>query len=157
MSQLKSIQLAITLATRQRDERAKVVAQALRTLNFSRSQMDQLEGYAGDTDARWTDSQAAVRSSELVKHHYAFMERLQHAISLQTGVIGGSTQQVEAAQQELLKAEFRLAGLQQVLKTREAALQLQVKRREQRQTDEFAAMQFARRKSQSISGENHEH
>jgi flagellar FliJ protein len=153
MSQLKSIQLAIELATVKRDACAKAVAQALRTVDFSRNQMAQLEGYAGDTDARWTGSSSGVLSGELIRHHYSFMDRLQQAITLQRDVLVNTGLQVEHGQRALLQAEFRLAGLNHLLKTREAALLVHHKRREQRQTDEFASMQYARHKAQSMNGE----
>jgi flagellar FliJ protein len=82
------------------------------------------------------------------------MGRLQQAIGLQSGVMSGSGQQVEKAKQLLLQAEGRLAGLNQVLKIRQADLLLIEARREQRQTDEFAAMQHARNQLTSRTGEN---
>lgn len=153
MPQLKSIRLAIELATRRRDEAAKVLAAAKRTQGFSQGQMAQLQGYAQDTDARFIGSTTVVLSAELIRHHYQFAERLQQAIALQTGVLGNSRRQVELSEKALLEAEFRLAGLNHILKTRQVALQLIQKRREQRATDEFASMQHARTQARSLSGE----
>jgi flagellar FliJ protein len=150
MSQLKSILLAIELATRRRDEAAKALASTKRTQGYSLGQMEQLQGYAKDTDDRST---TVVLSAELIRHHYQFVERLQQAIGLQTGVLDNSKRQVEQAEKVLLEAEFRLAGLNHVLKTRQVALQLIQKRREQRITDEFASMQHARTAAQALSGE----
>ena len=153
MSELKSIVLAIELATRKRDDLAKAAARMEKTLQFAKVQMNQLEGYAAETDARWIQSGTEGRSVELMRHHYQFMERLQHAIGLQSGVMANTGQQVEAAKQLLLQAEYRLAGLNQVLKTRQAEVLLREQRREQRQTDEFAAMLHARNTRMSRSGE----
>jgi len=153
MSQLKSILLAIELATRRRDEAAKALASAKRTQGYSLGQMEQLQGYAKETDDRFIGSTTVVLSAELIRHHYQFVERLQQAIALQTGVIESSRRQVELAEKTLLDAEFRLAGLNHVLKTRQVALQLIEKRREQRATDEFASMQHARKQAHSLSGE----
>jgi flagellar FliJ protein len=153
MSQLKSILLAIELATRRRDEAAKALASTKRTQGYSLGQMEQLQGYAKDTDDRFIGSTTVVLSAELIRHHYQFVERLQQAIGLQTGVLDNSKRQVEQAEKVLLEAEFRLAGLNHVLKTRQVALQLIQKRREQRITDEFASMQHARTAAQALSGE----
>lgn len=153
MSKLKSIQLAIELAERQRDECAKVVAQAKRTHSFSLHQMDQLRGYASDTDARWMGSSATQLSAELIRHHYQFMARLQQAITLQGDSVANSLRQVESVEKALLQAEYRLSGLNHVLKTRQSALLLLEKRREQRDTDEFAAMQHARNRAQAMTGD----
>jgi flagellar FliJ protein len=154
MSELKSISLAIELATRRRDEFAKALARVRRVLGSSQDQMAQLQGYAGDTDARWMGSSTTiVLSAELIRHHYQFMDRLQQAIVMQAGVLTNGGRQVEQAEKALVQAEFRLAGLNQVLKTRQAAAQLVQKRREQRMTDEFAGQQHARKMARSMSGE----
>lgn len=153
MAQLKSILLAIELATRRRDELAKAVANARNSLGFAQGQMVQLQGYAADTDARFIGSASVILSAELIRHHYQFMQRLQQAITLQSGVLTQSDHQVALADKALLQAEFRLAGLNHVLKTRQAAMQLTQKRREQRVTDEFASMLHARTKARSMSGE----
>lgn len=153
MSNLKGVLLAIELATRQRDEAAQVSAKAKRALEFARDQMAQLESYAGDTDARWTGSASVARSGELIRHHYQFMDRLQQAILLQSDVIRSAGHQVELADKGLLQAEFRLAGLNQVLKARQAALDVTQRRREQRLTDEFASLQHARTRAQFMNGE----
>lgn len=157
MSALKSILLAIELATRQRDELTQAVLRAQRTLGFVNAQMAQLQGYAAETDGRWMDSSGAPRCGELIHHHYQFMDRLQHAIGLQSAVTITTQRQLDAANKALLQAEFRLAGLNQVLKARQNEVLRQQKRREQRQTDEFAAQQHYRNRALRTSGEKHGH
>ena len=153
MSQLRSIELAIELATRQRDDLAKAAAGEAKTLQFAQGQLSQLEGYAAETDARWVHTGNEGRSAELLRHHYQFMERLQHAIGLQSGVMANTGQQVEAARKLVLQAEYRLAGLNQVLKARQSQVKQVQQRREQRQTDEFAAILYARKTRASSTGE----
>ena len=157
MSELKSVQLAIELATRDRDELAKIVARVERNLVFGHNQMAQLEGYAAETDSRWLSSASRQLSQELIRHHYQFMDRLQQAIALQSSTIANTERQLEQGKGNLLRAEFRLFGLNQVLKSRQAALSRAEQRREQRQTDEFAAMQYARNRAQPMSGEAHDY
>lgn len=153
MSELKGIQLAIELATRDRDELAKIVARVERNLVAAKDQMGQLEGYSVETDARWIGSASRNVSPELMRHHYQFMDRLQHAIALQSNAMANAGRQLEQAKANLLRAEFRLTGLNQVLKSRMSLLMRTAQRREQRQTDEFAAMQHARNRAQPLSGE----
>jgi flagellar FliJ protein len=143
MSKFRALELAIVQATQQRDARARTHAQAQQSLHHAQEQLTQLQNYSNDTDARWIGGHAVNLSVELIKHHYQFMERLQSAVALQQGVIVGQESQLQAAQQALLQAEFRLAGFKQVLKTRRAALAVQQQRREQRITDEFAATRHA--------------
>jgi flagellar FliJ protein len=156
MSALKSVLLAIEHASIQRDEMAKATARVERNLGFAHEQMAQLQGYAADTDRRWTGSSSRALSGELVRHHYQFMDRLQQAIGLQSDVIVGVVRQLEQAKLNLLQAEFRLSGLNQILKVRQAGLQRVKRRSEQRQTDEYAALVYSRNKARPMSGENHD-
>ncbi len=144
MPKFKALELAIEQATQQRDAQARKHAQAQRTLHAAQNQLDQLTNYSNDTDARWIGGHAVNLSVELIKHHYQFMDRLQNAVTLQQGVIRNLAQQLANAHQVLLQAESRLAGFQQVLKSRHLALNLVQQRREQRATDEFAAMRYTR-------------
>jgi flagellar FliJ protein len=157
MAEFRAIELAIEVATRQRDALARNLAQARRNLEFANGQMEQLSNYAADTDGRWTQAQQASRCGELVRHHYQFVERLQHAIGMQSHVIGDLKGQMEAAHRILLQAEFRLSGLNQVLQGKQAARQLKQRRREQQHTDEFAALRHLHARVAQQQGENHEH
>jgi flagellar FliJ protein len=144
MPKFRALELAIEQATQQRDAQARRHAQAQRTLQHAHGQLAQLQNYSNDTDARWIGGQAVDLSVELVKHHYQFMDRLQNAVTMQQGVIETMERQVAAAHQVLLQAEYRLAGFKSVLKSRRAAQGVVEQRREQRVTDEFAAMRHAR-------------
>ncbi|MCF8209912.1 MAG: flagellar export protein FliJ [Rhodoferax sp.] len=153
MSQPNAIELAIELATRKRDDAARGVAKVLRDLDFAHDQMAQLESYAADTDARLTSTTGGVLSAELIRHHYQFVERLQQAIQLQSRAIADAKAQVERARKVLLQTEVRLAGLKQVLEGRQAVVARTLLRREQRVTDEFAAMVYIRNRAQWAHGE----
>lgn len=144
MSHFTALELAIEQATQQRDAQARRHAQAQKTLQFANGQLTQLQSYAKDTDARWMGGQAVNLSVELIRHHYQFMDRLQHAVAQQQGVIANLEHQLGKAHQVLLQAEYRLAGFKQVLKSRRSARDVVLARREQRATDEFAAMSHLR-------------
>lgn len=153
MSALKSVMLAIELATQKRDLASKQLGQVQRSWQFAQSQLEQLESYAMDSEAKWTVTAQVSATPELMRHHYQFMERLRHAIGLQGGVIGDIQLQVEMARKQLLETEFRLAGLKQVLSRKQAALQVVQNRREQRQMDEFATQLHGRFMAQQHNGE----
>jgi len=156
MSELNGILLAIELATRKRDELAKGVVKVQRSLGFAQDQLAQLVGYAGDTDARWEGSAARAVTTELMRHHYQFMGRLQQAIAMQGAAITQINEQLEQARQTLLQAEFRLVGLSQVLKSRQLVLQRGRARSEQKQTDEFAALLHARTRAKLLMEKQHD-
>ena len=150
---MKGFLLAIELAERQRDERAKELAQAQRNLIFGRQQMSQLQSYAADTDSRWSGAGAVALSAEMVRHHYQFMARLQQAISMQEGSIESLLQQESLSKHTLLHSECRVTGLQQVLRRRQAQAALQEQRREQARMDEMAALLYARNRMNPAFGD----
>lgn len=144
MSVLKSVALAIDLATAKRDQAGRVLAQLNRAHLFAQDQMAQLEVYAAETDTKWTTAAQISATPELMRHHYQFMGRLYQAIELQKGVLESSNIKVSTAKQQLLEADFRLASLKLVLEKKKADLSQLQSRREQKQMDEFAAMQTSR-------------
>ena len=144
MTAVASVQLATDVAARKRDEAGLDLAQVQRAQRFAQDQLDQLDTYAAETVARWTTSAQVSSTPELMRHHYQFMDRLHHAIGLQRAVLAKAALQVEAANQVLLQAEFRLAALKQVLARKKAEVAARQVKREQKQMDEFAALQFAR-------------
>lgn len=153
MTAVTSLQLAMNVAARRRDEAGLELVQAQRIHRFATGQLDQLETYAAETVARWTASAQVSATPELMRHHYQFMERLHHAIGLQRGVVVKEAVHLDSASQVLLQAEFRLAALKQVLVKKKADMTSIQMKREQKQMDEFAALQFARAVRNSIAGD----
>lgn len=145
MSELKSLTLAIELATRKRDEADQALMQARRAVQQAQGQLDQLQGYAAETESRWATANARTVSAGLMQHQQHFMQRLRYAIGLQEGVMGDLQRQAEAARQRRVQEELRLAALQQLLKKRLALQARAEARREQKQMDELAVLQYARR------------
>lgn len=144
MSILNSLSLAIDLATRKRDQAMVVLQHLQRTHEANQNQMEQLEGYAGETELRWAVSSGAGSTPELMGHHYQFMARLHQAITLQRDVLTGSAQKVETARRLTVDSELRLASLRLALKKKQADFARLQGRREQSQMDEFAALQSRR-------------
>jgi flagellar FliJ protein len=140
MSAVKSFQLAIDMATRQRDQANQVLSHAENGYLFAKNQMVQLETYAAETESRWVAAAQISTSPELLRHHYQFMGRLHHAIGLQKDALENESRKVEFSKKRVLDAEFRLMGLKQVLKKKQGDLAALQTRREQKQMDEFAAM-----------------
>lgn len=152
MTGQRSLLLAIDLATSRRDESLAELQRAEHSQAFAQDQMNQLQQYAQETEARWMQGAQVSTSPEMLHHHYQFMARLNQAIVLQEGVLASHRQQVEAARQQLMQAEFRLASFKKVLATRQAAIAKIRQRQEQKQMDEFASQQTQRQ--QRIQAEN---
>lgn len=157
MSAFKSLLLAIDMATRQRDQASQVVMSVQKAQLFAQQQMGQLQTYAIETEARWHAAAQVMTTPELMQHHYQFMDRLHHAIGLQVSALENAARKTEAAKRLALEAEFRLANLKQVLKKRQADMSVLQSRREQKQMDEFAAMQTRQTTGIFSNGSSHEY
>ena len=144
MSGLKSVLLAIQVATLRRDQAAAVLQQMQQSQAFAQEQMSQLQTYADETEARWAKAAQISVTTEMMRHHYQFMDRLHQAVVLQENVLGQWGSKVDRARKHWLETEFRVTSLKQVLKNKEAELAVVQGRREQKEMDEFAAMQTRR-------------
>lgn len=142
MSILSSLAVAVDLATRKRDDARRALQATLAAQLAANSQLMQLQGYARETEARWGMQEDVQVKPEVMYHHYQFMGRLSHAEGLQASVVGDHEQRVVAARRALLDAELRLASLCKVIDLRRADLELKNARRDQKQTDERAALQY---------------
>ncbi|OYU46719.1 MAG: flagellar export protein FliJ [Burkholderiales bacterium PBB4] len=154
MSEHGGLGLAIELATQYRDACQTALAAARRSVLQDQEQRNQLQAYADDKDRRWLEAGNTQFSAELVKHHYQFMERLQQAVGMQSGVIKNAEAAAARAASALMDAEVRLAALKEVLQVRTRAREALLNKREQKQTDEFATQQYIRRRTAFEKGES---
>lgn len=141
MSTLNALTVAVEVALRKRDEARRLLQDAQGAQQAAQDQLDQLQGYARETEGRWGMRADAAVQPEVMFHHYQFMDRLGHAAGLQTSVVGDHASRVQGATRALLEAELRLASLRKVVEKRQQDHERQQMRREQKQTDERASMQ----------------
>lgn len=142
MSSLNALMIAIEMAVRKRDEARNALRERQHARDAAKSQMDQLESYAVEMAQRWGAHEGATMQPEVMFHHRQFMTRLQHAIDLQKRVLADQEIRLETAQKALMATELRLSSLNKVVETRRRDIALAQMRREQKQTDERAALQF---------------
>ena len=154
MPEANALSVAVEMALRQRDDARRSLQDARSASQAAQAQLDQLEGYARETQNRWGMRPNAAVQPEVMYHHYQFMNRLGHAASIQAGVVGDQAGRVESAQRALLEAELRLTSLRKVVDKRRHDLELQQMRRDQKQTDERAALQY-RTASQGPQGQEY--
>ena len=141
MSTLNALTVAVEVASRKRDEARRLLQDAQGAQQAAQDQLNQLQGYARETEGRWGMRADAAVQPEVMFHHYQFMDRLGHAVGLQTGVVSDHASRVQDATRTLLDAELRLARLRQVVEKRQHDHERQQMRREQKQTDERASIQ----------------
>ena len=151
MTAMNGLQVAVDLAQGKRDAAAQLLAQARQTWIAAQVQLDQLENYAQETTARW-GTQLASCTPELLRHHYQFMDRLSHAIGLQTGIVGEHARTVGLCAAALREAERKLESLRQLHAERERERRMTLARREQKQSDEQAALVYRRLAARHADG-----
>ncbi|MBF6632157.1 MAG: flagellar export protein FliJ [Comamonas sp.] len=142
MSSLNALMIAIEMAARKRDEARQMLRERQHAFDAAKSQIEQLESYSLEMQQRWGASEGAAMKPEVMFHHRQFMERLQHAVNLQTKVVADQSIRLETAQKALMATELRLSSLNKVVEARRRDIALTQMRRDQKQTDERAALQF---------------
>ena len=145
MTSLNALTVAIEAASRKRDAARQALQERQRAQQAAQAQMDQLQGYVQEMQERWGAQEGLPIQPEVMHHQYQFMERLQHAIGLQAKMVSDVSIRVETAQQALMAAELRVTSLNKVVDVRKRDMALAQMRREQKETDERAAIQFFRR------------
>ena len=142
MSSLNALMVAIAAATRKRDEARQALQARVQAMQAAQAQMDQLQDYTAQMQQRWGAHENQAVQPEVMYHQYQFMERLSHATGLQAKVLQDQAIRQEAAHKALLACELRLSSLAKVVTVRQRDIALAQMRREQKQTDERAALQF---------------
>ncbi|MBX9937316.1 MAG: flagellar export protein FliJ [Burkholderiaceae bacterium] len=141
-SALRGLTVAVEAAQRQRDDARRRLQSARQAHMAAQGQMEQLQAYAHETEGRWGMRANVTMAPEVMFHHYQFMDRLGHAMGLQTTVVQDHEYRVAQAQQVLLQTELRLTSLQKLTDKRHQEIEKAQARREQKQTDERAALQY---------------
>lgn len=139
----QSFEVAVDLAERQRDGARQTLQNTLQARAAAQGQLEQLQGYAQETQQRWGMRAGATVQPEVMEHLYGFLGKLEHAIGVQVGVVQSQDRRVEQAQKALVQAELRLTSLRKLLQRKRQEWAMQQQRREQKQTDESASLRFA--------------
>ncbi|RYF25897.1 MAG: flagellar export protein FliJ [Comamonadaceae bacterium] len=142
MASLHAFLVAVEMAERKRDDARQALQDARNARQAAQQQLDQIESYAQETQNRWGLRADATVKPEVMYHHYQFMDRLAHASGLQSGVVGDQAGRVDAAAHALLQAELRVTSLKKVVEKRRREMEQLQARRDQKQTDERASLQF---------------
>lgn len=144
MTAFRALHLAIDLARNRRDAALQRLHQARQAHAHAQMQLDQLHAYERDTQQRLVRPQAQIANAGVLEHYDQFIARLESTLVLQADVVARAAERVRTAQDELAQAEARLKGLERLLELRLAERARAQARREQKQTDEYAAQVHAR-------------
>ena len=137
-SNLKTIHKVVEIAEKRRKDALLALGQVQREWHMANDQMQQLQSYAREAEQRWELRSGAGVDAAMLHHHRHFMQKVEHAIEFQTGVLNERQQRVDQAQAQVFAAERDVAGLRKYVERKQQALTAQVERQEQKATDEMA-------------------
>ncbi len=139
---MTNINTLTVLLGRNESQRDTAIAEHQRTVAQSQAasaQAEQLRTYRREYEQRWNAQFAVVGQIELVRCYHGFMERLTQAVEHQLRVEAHAAAQVERALGLLREAELRCASVRKLIERRSLEQRLAGERRDQKQSDEFAA------------------
>ena len=141
MSAPHTLHTVIEVATRERDEALRALAQARHEQHQALLQMSQLQGYTAESQQRWSARAGSGVSMALLHAQQNLMGKLEHAVQFQQGVLQRLAQSVQRHEHAVLESERKLASLKKYQQRRHEAWQRQQQRQEQKANDEMAATQ----------------
>ena len=138
MTTIQTLNKVVELAEKRRDEAMGNLGRMQRELQIAQDQMDQLSAYAQESQARWQVRSSIGVDTALLMHHRQFMQKIDHAMEFQRGVLGERQAMIERSQEQVHAAERDLAGLRKFTERKQQAITHRAERQEQKQTDELA-------------------
>jgi flagellar FliJ protein len=138
MQRLQSLQVLLQREQQQCDAAQTALRRADDGARRAREQRDQLLGYRGEYQARWTAQFHQGGTMDILMHYRSFMQRLDQAVALQMRQAELCDLQLAEARRELLDCERRAASVRKLIERRLAELAQVGRQREQKATDEQA-------------------
>lgn len=144
MAQLSALNMLIDLATQERDNATTKLGELRTTQRECEQQLDALLAYRDEYQRRFDAAMAAGMNMASMQNYQRFVASLDKAIEQQRGVVSSSENQVEEGKHNWQSKQRRLNSFDTLaLRRHEIAARREAKR-EQNQTDEFAARTNAR-------------
>ena len=138
MTAIQTLNKVVELAEKRRDQALSTLAQLQREMQVAQEQMNQLQAYAQEAQQRWAARSSVGVDAALLHHHRQFMDKIDHAMDFQRGVLSNREAQIERGQQQVHAAERDVAGLRKYTERKLDALNLRALRQDQKSTDEMA-------------------
>ncbi|MEO8154822.1 MAG: flagellar export protein FliJ [Rhizobacter sp.] len=129
----------LSQAERERDTALTAMQRASETHLAALTQADQLIAYRSEYEARFREQFSRKSSIEILQCYQGFSARLGQAIDQQQQVTGHAALRLEQSRGALRDQEMRVASVRKLLERRLHELRQVTDRRDQKQTDEFAA------------------
>lgn len=145
------LDLLNTLLQREKEKRDAALVEwreAEARAQAAREQADGLVAYRADYRKRWAAQFAQRAHMEILHCYQGFVDRLEHAIGAQQGIVDQAAGRAQAARQRLQHRELKVATVQRLIERRLQAAALKESRRDQKAVDEAAQrLGWARRQA----------
>lgn len=129
----------LSQAERERDAALTAMQRANETHLAALVQADQLVAYRSEYEARFREQFSRKSSIDILQCYQGFSARLGQAIDQQQQIAGHAALRLEQSREALRDQEMRVASVRKLLERRLHELRQVTDRRDQKQTDEFAA------------------
>ncbi|QGZ62654.1 flagellar export protein FliJ [Paraburkholderia acidisoli] len=151
MTQHSALQTLIGLAKDDVDAATQKLGRVQRERGEVEKQLQSLITYRDEYHARFTAAARSGMAAGNVRNFQAFIDTLDAAIEQQRRILEQATERVEAAKPEWQRTKQKLGSYEVLQKRQEEAAALKQARRDQRDSDEFAARALRMRSSQQHS------
>lgn len=126
-------------AERERDAALADQQRALESFQSAQAQAEQLVAYRTEYEARFREQFSRNGSVSILQCYQGFSTRLGQAIDQQRQIAVHAERRVAQARETVQNEELRVASVRKLLERRLTELRQAADRRDQKQTDEFAA------------------
>jgi flagellar FliJ protein len=145
------LDLLNTLLQREKEKRDAALVEwreAEARAQAAREQADGLVAYRADYRKRLAAQFAQRAHMEILHCYQGFVDRLEHAIGAQQGIVDQAAGRAQSARQRLQHRELKVATVQRLIERRLQAASLKEMRRDQKAVDEAAQrLGWARRQA----------
>ena len=139
MTSLQPLAAVLAQSERERDMALADLHRAQLASDAADAQAKQLLDYRSEYEQRWGAQFAREGKIELVRCYQSFVERLTQAVEQQTRIAEHASAQADRALVTLRECELRCASVRKLIERRTHEQRLAADRRDQKQSDEFAA------------------
>lgn len=147
MQPLHTLNTLLQQAQEQRDAMLSEVQRAAQAHQAALVQLDQLIGYRGEYEARWSAQFKQQGQMELVHCYHGFTGRLTQAVEQQERAVVQTHGRHAELMAQLREQELRVASIAKLIERRQAEHRLVLDRRDAKQSDELAARMLRMRQA----------
>ncbi|MCM2678968.1 flagellar export protein FliJ [Echinimonas agarilytica] len=147
MAQIKQLQMIVSIRQEAENKAARMMQESKQALDMQQQQVQTLRDYRNDYLKKMISESAEGLTAQSYGHYHGFVTKLDDALGRAEQSVAVAQQVWQQRQQVWIDARADTKAIEMLIEREEMIIAQQTQRREQKQMDEFASMQFARRRS----------